>query len=82
MCGWVQCSWGYIYHSFDVCSLYRHGVLSTANDLLHMQVMSGSGDLDVLRMVRRLRLSHSEVCYGSHMAVHMALGLLFIGGGR
>ncbi len=46
------------------------------------QAMSGSGDLDVLRMIRRLRLSHSEVAYGSHMAIHMALGLLFIGGGR
>ncbi len=44
--------------------------------------MSGSGDLDVLRMIRRLRLGHSELVYGSHIAVHMALGLLFMGGGR
>ena len=48
------------------------------------QVMSGSGDLEVLKLIRRLhvRIGHSEVCYGNHMAVHMALGLLFLGGGR
>ena len=46
--------------------------------------MCGSGDLDVLRLIRRLhvRIGHPEVSYGSHMAVHMALGLLFLGGGR
>ena len=49
-----------------------------------MQVMSGSGDLEVLRLVRRLRVrvGHPEVHYGSHLATHMALGLLFMGGGR
>ena len=48
------------------------------------QVMSGSGDLEVLKLIRRLhvRIDHPEVNYGSHMAVHMALGLLFLGGGR
>ena len=48
------------------------------------QVMSGSGDLEVLKLIRRLhvRIGHPEVHYGSHMAVHMALGLLFLGGGR
>lgn len=46
--------------------------------------MSGSGDLEVLKLIRRLhvRIGHPEVTYGSHMAVHMALGLLFLGGGR
>ena len=46
--------------------------------------MSGSGDLEVLKLIRRLhvRIGHPEVHYGSHMAVHMALGLLFLGGGR
>ena len=49
-----------------------------------LQVVSGSGDLEVLRLVRRLRVraGHPEVHYGSHMATHMALGLLFIGGCR
>merc|ERR1719323_1758337 len=50
-------------------------------------VMTGSGDLDVIRLVRFLRSrvgpnKHSTVTYGSHMALHMALGLLFLGGGR
>ena len=46
--------------------------------------MCGSGDLEVLRLIRRLhsRVGHPEVHYGSHMATHMGLGLLFLGGGR
>ena len=47
-------------------------------------VMAGTGDLDVIRLVRFLRSRvgpsrHSTVTYGSHMALHMALGLLFLG---
>uniref|UniRef100_V5E6P4 Anaphase-promoting complex subunit 1 C-terminal domain-containing protein n=1 Tax=Kalmanozyma brasiliensis (strain GHG001) TaxID=1365824 RepID=V5E6P4_KALBG len=46
-------------------------------------VLAGSGDVDLLRHLRR---AHGDVdgdtCYGSHMATHMALGLLFLGGGR
>ena len=50
-------------------------------------VMAGSGDLEVLRIVRMLRertnsSQASSVGYGSHTALHMALGLLFLGGGR
>jgi anaphase-promoting complex subunit 1 len=47
-------------------------------------VMSGSGDLEVLRIIRRLhaRVTPPEVTYGSHMASHMALGFLFLGGCR
>lgn len=45
-------------------------------------LMSGTGELGVLR---RLRVSHGQegagVTYGSHMAMHMALGLLFLGRG-
>lgn len=45
-------------------------------------VMSGTGELGILQ---RLRVSHSQegagVNYGSHMAVHMAIGLLFLGRG-
>lgn len=48
-----------------------------------LQVMSGSGDLQVLRIIRKLHVRvRAEVTYGSHMATHMALGLLFLGGGR
>lgn len=45
-------------------------------------VMAGSGDLDVLR---RLRSLHGrigpETPYGSHLAAHMAIGVLFMAGG-
>lgn len=46
--------------------------------------MSGSGDLEVMRLVKKLRVrvTTPEVTYGSHMAIHMSLGLLFLGGGR
>ena len=46
--------------------------------------MSGSGDLGILRLVRRhhVRVTQQDVTYGKHMATHMALGLLFLGGGR
>lgn len=46
-------------------------------------VMAGTGEINVLR---RLRVAHglfSEgVTYGSHLATHMALGLLFVGKGQ
>uniref|UniRef100_A0AAY4C5Y8 Anaphase-promoting complex subunit 1 n=1 Tax=Denticeps clupeoides TaxID=299321 RepID=A0AAY4C5Y8_9TELE len=46
-------------------------------------VMSGSGDLKVLQLCRFLhRRTSGEMNYGFHMAHHMALGLLFLGGGR
>ena len=49
-------------------------------------VMAGSGDLEVIRIVRFLRSrvgpKNPTVTYGSHMALHMGLGLLFLGGGK
>merc|ERR1712142_607433 len=48
-------------------------------------VMAGSGDLSVLRTCRMLRArvhNNTVVTYGSHMAVHLAMGLLFLGGGK
>lgn len=49
--------------------------------------MAGTGNLEVLRLCRCLRsricqASNTVVTYGSHLATHMALGLLFFGGGR
>ncbi|KAL1131298.1 hypothetical protein AAG570_010916 [Ranatra chinensis] len=49
-------------------------------------VMAGTGELEVLRLCRHLRSrvgggNSSVVTYGSHLATHMALGLLFLGGG-
>src|SRR5271170_876483 len=46
-------------------------------------VMAGSGDLDVLRRLRRLHgRRHDEANFGGHMASHMAIGMLFMSGGQ
>ncbi|KYM96372.1 PREDICTED: anaphase-promoting complex subunit 1 [Cyphomyrmex costatus] len=49
-------------------------------------VMAGTGNLDIMRICRHIRtrvgLASGVVTYGSHLATHMALGLLFLGGGR
>ena len=46
-------------------------------------VMAGSGNVKVLRVARRLhKRCSNDVSYGNHMAVHMAIGFLFLGGGR
>lgn len=52
-----------------------------------IKIMAGTGDLEVLRICRFLRARvsvspHSVITYGSHLATHMALGLLFLGGGK
>lgn len=45
--------------------------------------MAGSGNLNVLRIARELHKRHSaEITYGNHMAVHMAVGFLFLSAGR
>lgn len=48
-------------------------------------VMAGTGNLDILRVCRYVRSrvgpTNSVVTYGSHVAIHMALGFLFLGGG-
>ncbi|KAL7987272.1 hypothetical protein Chor_006191 [Crotalus horridus] len=46
-------------------------------------VMAGSGNLKILQLCRFLhKKTGGEMNYGFHMAHHMALGLLFLGGGR
>lgn len=46
-------------------------------------VMSGTGNLEVLQLCRFFHnRTGGETNYGFHMAHHMALGLLFLGGGR
>lgn len=46
-------------------------------------VMAGTGEINCMR---RFRFSHGQTLqvsrYGVHMATHMAIGLLFLGGGR
>lgn len=48
-------------------------------------VAAGSGDLEILRLFRRLRKRRGSSGgygrYGSHLAMHMAIGFLFLGGG-
>ncbi|RMX73386.1 hypothetical protein D0869_13656 [Hortaea werneckii] len=45
-------------------------------------VMAGTGDLVTFRRLRRLHgRTDSETPYGSHLATHMAVGVLFMGGG-
>lgn len=45
-------------------------------------VMAGTGDLAVFRRLRSLHgRVNMETPYGSHMAAHMAIGMLFLGGG-
>ncbi|KAF9892035.1 Anaphase-promoting complex subunit 1 [Aspergillus nanangensis] len=45
-------------------------------------VMAGTGDLTLFRRLRSLHgRVDAETPYGSHMAAHMAVGLLFLGGG-
>ncbi|XP_069743780.1 anaphase-promoting complex subunit 1 [Narcine bancroftii] len=46
-------------------------------------VMAGTGNLKVLQLCRYMhKRTGGEMNYGFHMATHMALGLLFLGGGR
>uniref|UniRef100_A0A4W3JSC5 Anaphase promoting complex subunit 1 n=1 Tax=Callorhinchus milii TaxID=7868 RepID=A0A4W3JSC5_CALMI len=46
-------------------------------------VMAGTGNLKVLQLCRFMhKRTGGEMNYGFHMATHMALGLLFLGGGR
>lgn len=55
--------------------------------IVDLKVMAGTGNLELMRLVRHLRRrvgipNSAIVTYGSHLAIHMALGLLFLGGGR
>ncbi|KXL43785.1 MAG: hypothetical protein FE78DRAFT_151601 [Acidomyces sp. 'richmondensis'] len=51
-------------------------VLATAT------IMAGSGDLTTFRYLRRLHgRTDEDTPYGSHMAVHLAIGALFMAGG-
>lgn len=48
-------------------------------------VMAGTGNIEVMRICRYLRSRTNQtnlVLYGSHLATHMSLGLLFLGGCR
>jgi hypothetical protein len=44
-------------------------------------VLAGTGDMQALAVLKRLH-KRTSVHYGQHMAVGMAIGLVFLGGGR
>lgn len=45
-------------------------------------IMAGTGDLETFRYLRSLHgRVDPETSYGSHMAAHLAIGVLFLGGG-
>ncbi|KAI0688498.1 hypothetical protein BC835DRAFT_1284508 [Cytidiella melzeri] len=46
-------------------------------------IVAGSGDIQVLRRLRyAFGLYHPPVRYGTHVTIHMSIGLLFLGSGR
>ncbi|KAI0958209.1 hypothetical protein AcV7_004089 [Taiwanofungus camphoratus] len=46
-------------------------------------VMAGTGEINCLRRLRyAYGMYNQPIRYGTHMATHMSLGLLFLGGGR
>jgi anaphase-promoting complex subunit 1 len=47
-----------------------------------VMVMAGTGDLDVFRLLRIVRWERPDIKYGVHMGYAMAVGLLFLGGGK
>jgi anaphase-promoting complex subunit 1 len=66
-------------------SRLARNTVRNCQDLLALAVatvMAGTGDLELFR---RLRALHAQVgpdiAYGSHLAAHMAVGVLFLGGG-
>ncbi|CAG9578432.1 cyclosome subunit-like protein [Leishmania major strain Friedlin] len=58
---------------------YEACLLACANAL--SLVMAGTGDLRALALLQQLH-RRTNVPYGSHMAISMSIGLLFLGSGR
>lgn len=80
----------------SICKLTEHTVTQhdqqlAKQSLLHIQnslclslslVMAGTGDLEVLRRLRRLSLKTRKDTCGVQIATSLALGILFLGGGQ
>jgi anaphase-promoting complex subunit 1 len=75
---------------FLIARTYEHSIRRQATrDAINVLscamaiIMAGSGDMECLQ---RLRFAHGQYSFpnkfGMHMANHMAMGLLFLGGGR
>jgi anaphase-promoting complex subunit 1 len=80
------------FHSLNegVEAFYFDGKLGRASlrrcmDILALSaavVMAGTGDLSTFRYLRRMHgRVDADTPYGSHLAAHMAIGVLFLGGG-
>ncbi|ORX59912.1 hypothetical protein BCR36DRAFT_408283 [Piromyces finnis] len=82
---------------FDLLMTYSNSLANTYSEKLNKTIarscldvvavslsvlMAGSGNLGLLRKLRKLHGKvSSDIGYGSHMACHMAIGFLFLGGG-
>jgi anaphase-promoting complex subunit 1 len=67
----------------DKIAKYTVEMATCATCLALACVMAGSGDIACLRVFRELRWRiDAEQSYGSHMAYSMAIGMLFLGGGK
>ncbi|KAJ4348515.1 Anaphase-promoting complex subunit 1 [Didymosphaeria variabile] len=66
-------------------SRLARNTVRNCQDLLALSVatvMAGTGDLELFRRLRALHAQVSpDIAYGSHLAAHMAIGVLFLGGG-
>ncbi|KAH7290973.1 hypothetical protein KP509_30G071400 [Ceratopteris richardii] len=69
------------------CSYVDRGTLETCLNVAVLSlsvVMAGSGHIGTLKLLRYLRRrgdTSGAISYGNHMAINMALGFLFLGGG-
>ncbi|EME40315.1 hypothetical protein DOTSEDRAFT_74944 [Dothistroma septosporum NZE10] len=80
-----------IFYSFEAAEAYffdaklGRSALKRCIDVLALAaatVMAGTGDLDTFRWLRRMHgRTDTETTYGSHLAAHLAIGVLFLGGG-
>ncbi|XP_075452467.1 anaphase-promoting complex subunit 1 [Ascaphus truei] len=72
--------------SAQAASITGHYNLETCLSVVLLSlsmVMSGSGNLRVLQLCRFMhKKTGGEMNYGFHLAHHMTLGMLFLGGGR
>ncbi|KAH3767260.1 anaphase-promoting complex subunit 1 [Pelomyxa schiedti] len=71
------------FKSFPNESPFLHNVCLNMLLISLAILMAGTGDLETLRHLRIFHAKISEdVTYGDHMARHLALGFLFLGGGK
>ncbi|PWN32894.1 uncharacterized protein FA14DRAFT_79185 [Meira miltonrushii] len=45
-------------------------------------VTAGSGDVEIMKLIRKTLFKSDQMRYGNYMASTMAMGMLFLGGGR